>query len=69
MILLKKNFEFISNRKNSTIAFNLGFMLLLEKTDSILKKQSCKKDMLLACSSYYIKIILILLIKVLAVYI
>lgn len=36
--LLKKNLEFVSNKKNGTIAFNLSFVLLQIEVDSVLEK-------------------------------
>lgn len=68
-ILLKKNFKFISNRKDYIVAFNLGFMVLLIEVDFILKKKSRKRDILVICDTGYIKIIFILLIKAIAFYI
>ena len=35
-ILLKKNLEFTLNKRDNIIIFNLSFMLLLAKIDSVL---------------------------------
>lgn len=67
--LQEKNLEFISNRKNSTIIFNLSFMLLSIKVHLISEEQGCKKNALGACGTGYIKIVLVLLIKVVSIYI
>ena len=67
--LPKKSLEFALNKKDDTIIFNLNFVLLLVKVNPVLKKQNCKKDVLIACNSSYIQIVFILLIKVVAFYI
>lgn len=38
-ILIKKSFEFILNNKNSIVALNLSFVLLLAEIDLILEKK------------------------------
>lgn len=42
--LLKKSLEFILSRRDSTIIFNLGLVLLLVKVNSILEKCNRKED-------------------------
>lgn len=57
------------DKRNGFVLFNLQFILLLIKVDSILKEWSCKKNTFI---TYYIscfKIIFILLIKVITFYI
>lgn len=66
--LSKKGLEFILYRKNTTVVLNLSLMLLLVEIDFILKKQGCKRDALLAYSTGYVKIVLILLTKVVTFY-
>lgn len=58
--MLKKNFKFISNKKNSIIIFNLSFVLLPTKVDFISEKQDYKKDMLVVYNTRYVKIVFIL---------
>lgn len=67
--LPKKSFKFVLSSKNNIVAFNLGFMLLPAKVDSIWEKQSCKRYTLEACDPGYVKIVLALLTKVVAFYI
>lgn len=67
-ILPKKSFEFFLNNENYIITFYLSFMLLLIKVDLIVEKQSRKKDGFGACSTGYIKIILILLIEIIVLH-
>lgn len=66
--MFKKDFEFISNKKDGIILFNLGFVLLLAEVDPILEEQSHKRHALMAFGTGRIKIILALLIEVLALY-
>lgn len=40
---IKKNLKFVLSRKNDTIVFKFGRMLLPMKAGSILEKQGCKK--------------------------
>lgn len=65
----KKDFEFFSSSRNSIVALHLSFVLIPAKADSILKKQSCKKDAFKAYSISYIEIILVLLIEIVTLYI
>lgn len=65
----KKSLKFIPSRRNDTVAFNLSLVLLPVKIDFIPKKQSRKRDTLVAHSIGYIKIIFALLIKVITLYI
>lgn len=37
-ILLEKNLEFVSSRRNNIVSFNLGLVLLLIKVDLIIEK-------------------------------
>lgn len=67
-ILLEKNFKFILSRRTNIITFNLSFILLLAKVNSILEKQSCKKDEFETYNISYLKIIFILLIKKIVFY-
>lgn len=50
----------------SAVAFDFSLMLLLAKTDSIAGKISCKRDALRTYNISYVKIILVLLTKVVA---
>lgn len=68
-ILLEKDLEFAPNKKSNVITFNLGLILLPAEINSILEKQSCKKDALIAYSIDCIKIVLILLTKIVTFYI
>lgn len=67
--LLKEDFEFVSSKKDSTDTFNLSFVLLPAKIDPIPEKQSCEGDALRIRNINHIKIVLILSIKVVALYI
>lgn len=62
--LLKKGFEFILNRENGFIVFNLSFVLLPAEVDYVLEKRSCKEDILMAPGINYVKIVLALPTKV-----
>ena len=66
--LLEKSFEFVLSRKNGIIAFNLRFVLLSIESNLISKKQSCKRDAFMARGFGHVKIILILLAEVIALY-
>lgn len=66
--LLKKNLEFVSNRKNSTITLNLDHILLSIEVDLIIEKQNYKKDALVTYNIACIKMIFILLTKVVTLY-
>lgn len=65
--LPKKGLELVPSKK-STIAFDLGFVLLQVKIDPIAKKQSCKRNVFRAYGTGRIKIILALPTKVIALY-
>lgn len=67
-ILLKKSLKFVLNNRNSIIVFIFNLVLLFIEINFILKKQSCTKDVLIAYSTHYIKMILILSIKIVALY-
>lgn len=62
----KKTLNYFPNRRKSTIAFNLGFVLLLAKVNPIPEEQSRKNDVLVSCGINCIKMILILLTEVIA---
>lgn len=64
--LAKKSFKLISSRKCSILLFDLSFILLHPKIDLIAEEQSRKKHMLKVYSIDYIKMILLLPTKVLA---
>lgn len=65
-ILLEKTLEFVSNRRDSIIAFKLDLVLLLAKVDLILKKQDCKKNVLVVYSNSNVKMIFALSINIIA---
>lgn len=65
----KKDFEFFSSNRNSIVVLHLSFVLIPVKADSILKKQSHKKDIFKAYNISYIEIIFILLIEIVTLYI
>lgn len=66
--LLKKTFKFVLSKKNDIIIFNLSLILMLTKFNLILEKQSYKKDALIAYATDYIKIVLPLSTKIIALY-
>lgn len=55
-ILLKKRLEFVLNKEDGIVTFNLGLILLLAKVDPISKEQimkgMCWGPMVLAVSKY-----------------
>lgn len=67
-ILPKKSFKFVSCKKNNTIVFNLSFILLSAKVNLILEEESCKRYILITCSTNCIKIVFALLTKVIIFY-
>lgn len=67
--LAKKNLKFVLNKRNGTVVFNLGFVLLLVKIDLILEKQDCKKDVLEIYKIGCVEMIFGLLTKVVIVHI
>lgn len=67
--LLKKSFKFVPNRENNIVMFNLSFLLLSVKFNTILEKKSHQKDVIVACGIGHINIILALLIEIIALYI
>lgn len=69
VILPKKDFEFILSRRNNIIIFNLSFVLLPTEVYFISEKESYKKNTLIAYNIGHDKIILILSIKLVALYI
>lgn len=67
--LLEECLEFVLSKKSNPIILNLSFMLLLAEVDPISKKQSRKRDVLVARGTDYIEIIFILPTKVVILYI
>lgn len=65
----KKGFEFISSRKDGTVRFNFGLMLLPVEVHFILKEQDCKKYVLGARGTGHVEMVLALLTKVVILYI
>lgn len=63
--LLEKSLKFVPSKRDGIVAFNLGFMLLPAKVDSIAKEQSCKRNALAIRGTGCMKIIFALLTKVL----
>lgn len=66
--LVKKSFEFISSRRDSTITLNLRLVLILIKVDPISKEQNYKKNILETRGTGHIEMVLILLTEVVALY-
>ena len=66
--LPKRGLKFVSNRGDGTIVFNLSLVLFPADVDSIMEKQRRKRDKLVACDIGRVKIILVLLTKVVALY-
>lgn len=64
----EKSLKFVLSRRNSIVAFILGFILLPIEVNFISKKQGCKGDMLVAYRISYVKMIFTLLTKVVALY-
>lgn len=52
---LKKNLEFVSDKKFDPIIFDPSLMLLPTEVDPIPKKQNCKKDAFVALASTILK--------------
>lgn len=53
---------------DSTVAFNLSLMLLSAEGDPIPKKQGCKEDAFIACSTGYVEITFALLADLVTLY-
>lgn len=68
-ILLKKDFEFILNKRGNIILFDLNFILLLREIYLVIKKPNNKKNTFRTYSIGYVKIIFVLLTKTIAIYI
>lgn len=66
--LWKKGFTFILNRKDNIVAFNLSLVLLSAEINLVTEKRGCKKSILVAYGSSYIKIVFTLLIKIISLY-
>ena len=64
--LPEEGLEFVSSKRDGIVAFNLRFLPLPAKVNLVSKKQGCKKDRFMACSSGRIKMILTLSTKVIA---
>lgn len=67
--LSEKSLEFVLNKRNNTIIFNLSLILLSEKVDFISEEQNRKKNMLGVCGIDHIKMTLVLMTKIIALYI
>lgn len=67
--LSKKELEFVPNRKNNIVAFNLGLMLLLPKINLIAEKKNCKMHVFISHDTSCIEMILALLTEVVTFYI
>lgn len=67
--LLKKSLKFVLSKRDGTIIFNLGLLLLLAKVDFILKDQNYERDVLGAYGIGCVKIVRALLTKILAFHI
>lgn len=68
-ILSKKSLKFVLYKWGNPILLSLGFVLFSAEVDSVLEKQSRKRDALVAYGTGYIKIILALSTKVVTLYI
>lgn len=68
-ILLEKSLKFVSNRKDGTITFNLGFILFSAKVDLVSEKQSCNKNVLKTHNISYLEILFRLSIKVITLFV
>lgn len=68
-ILLEKNYKFVTSRRDGTIIFYLGPVLLLAEVNPISEKLGHKKYILGACNIGRVKIVLLLLIKIVVLYI
>lgn len=67
--MIKKDLEFVSSRKDSTIAFNISLVLLTTKIDLVVEEYSCKRYVFKICNINYIKMILVLPTEVVVFYI
>lgn len=59
-ILLEKNLKFVPNRGGSTVAFNLGLVLLSVEINLNAEKHSCKEHAFRAYGTGFAEIILAL---------
>lgn len=66
--LPKKGLEFILNKRESTVIFNLGHMLLLTKVGLIPEKQGNKENVFKTYGIDCVKMLLVLSIKVIPLY-
>lgn len=55
--LAKKSNEFVPNRMDSIVIFNLSLVLLPTEIDLILEEQGCKKDILGPQSTGHVKMV------------
>lgn len=62
--LLEKGLQFDPSRRDGTVAFNLGLVLLPTEVNFILEEQSRKKNAFRACGTSYVEMILTLSIEV-----
>lgn len=67
--LIEKSSEYILFKVNNLILLNLSLILLLAEINPIIKKQSWKKNVLMAFITSCIKMVLALLTKIVALYI
>ena len=67
--LLEKSFEFVPNRRDGIVAFNLRFVLLSTEINLVFEKQSRKEDAFMAHGSSCVKIILTLLTEIIVFHI
>lgn len=67
--MLEKDLKFVLSKKDSIIIFNLSLVLLPAEVDLIAEKEGYKGDMFRSCDTSYVKMILALLTKIIALYI
>lgn len=68
-ILLEKSLEFVSNKKDGTVTFNLGLILFLAEVDLISEKQGCNKNALKTHSIRCLEILFALSIEVITLFV
>lgn len=68
-ILLEKNLKFVSSKESNLVLLNLSLLLLLAEVNAILEKRIHERDVLVAYSISYIKIIIILSEKIITLHI
>lgn len=67
--LLEKGLEFVLNKRNNIVTFDLSFILLLIEINCVAEKQNRKKNAFKTRGTGYIKIILAFLTEIVAFYI